>query len=205
MRLFFLLITSLLIFSCTQSTEISIPTREVSKTDQRLVFYKNGTVSFNDSLFSGTVISYFRDSLIQNSTSYYKGIQEGNTIGFHPNGDTSFIRTYHFGKKHGTHRAWHQNGKLKFEYHFKNGYNIGNHKEWYKTGQAYTNKNYIRGKEQGLQRVWRLDGKLRANYVVKENGRKYGVTGMKRCKNLNTKLETMNPILPQKDSLNTIQ
>ena len=199
------ILLSISLFSCAQESKTSIPNRVFSATDQNLSFNKNGTVTYCDTLYSGTVITRYENSLVQNSSSYYEGKQEGYSIGFYINRDTAFVRTYRSGKKHGVHRAWYPNRQLKFKYHFSEGFNVGNHREWYKTGQIFTSKNYIKGKEQGQQRVWRLDGKLRANYVVRENGRKYGVTGMKRCKNLNTKLEIIEPIQTPKIKTNQVQ
>ena len=42
--------------------------------------------------------------------------------------------------------------------------------------------------------MWRPDGKYRANYVVRENGRSYGLTGLKRCKKIDGKNEVIDPV-----------
>ena len=48
-------------------------------------------------------------------------------------------------------------------------------------------RNYVNGKAMGAQKVWRKDGKIRANFVIRENGKKYGLMGMKRCTKIDAK------------------
>ena len=79
------------------------------------------------------------------------------------------------------------------EYHFKNGMNVGNHKEWYQDGSPLQDRNYANGQPMGSQKVWRRDGKIRANFVIRENGKKYGLMGMKRCTKIDTKKQTLEP------------
>ena len=37
------------------------------------------------------------------------------------------------------------------------------------------------------------DGKYRSNYVITENGRKYGLVGLKRCKKIDGETENIDP------------
>ena len=55
--------------------------------------------------------------------------------------------------------------------------------------------NYLKGKPFGLTRVWRKDGKLRSNFVIRENGRRYGLAGIKRCTKIDTKKQILEPYL----------
>ena len=69
----------------------------------------------------------------------------------------------------------------------------GTHKTWYRDGSLSSELNFKDGHEFGAQKVWRQDGKLKSNYVVRENGRRYGNLGLKRCKKLDGEDETIDP------------
>lgn len=142
---------------------------------------RKGDLRFLDSLYSGYVETYYPGGSIKKRSSYYQGKKEGNNIAYFANGDTLFLRPYLHGKKHSEHYAWHENGQIRFHYIFENGLSQGNHKEWYPDGSVYQDLNYVDGYELGSQRVYRPDGKFKSNYVMRENGRKYGFLGLKRC------------------------
>ncbi len=55
--------------------------------------------------------------------------------------------------------------------------------------------NYLNGKPFGSTKIWRKDGKLRSNFVIRENGRRYGLAGIKRCTKINIKEEIIDPYL----------
>lgn len=175
-----------------QETEtIVIPGTEIEH-DDALLHHDVTALFYDGKPFSGTVVEHDDSGGVVTKTSYYEGLKHGPHLGYYPDGSPMFERPYYRGEKHGVHRAWHLNGELKFDFYFQHGLSEGNHRQWYEDGTLYSNMNYLHGRESGSQKVYRPDGKLRANYVVRENGRKYGLVGLKRCKNLDTEKETFN-------------
>ena len=170
-----------------------IPKIEINKKDLGLNWDEKGKRRYQGKLFSGYVVQKNQKKIILNKTPFYEGLKEGNMIGYYDNGRKRHQRPYFHGKKHGMHLGWYSNGILKFEYHFENGKNVGNHKEWYSDGSPLQDRNYVNGRAMGAQKVWRKDGKIRANFVIRENGKKYGLLGMKRCTKIDAKKQMLEP------------
>lgn len=190
----------LLLASCNQkvqekSPEVVIPNDTIEVTDER-VNNKVDTLFYAQKPFSGTMIHRFQNGNIETTTQYFDGVKHGDYKGYYQNGALKFDRPYQFGEKHGVHRGYYVSGAKQFEFLFENGLSIGNHFEWYESGQVFRDMHFENGRERGSQKVYRPDGKLRANYVVRENGRKYGMVGVKRCTNLDTEEEKLDPIKP---------
>ena len=161
--------------------KIVIPEIEVDATDSTIQKTVDGITRYG-SLFSGSLLSFFDTGQLRSIARYNNGVKEDTTTAFYNNGKIRCKRYYHLGKKHGTHYGWYRNGAKQFEYNFEKGKSEGLHKSWYDTGERYALMNYVNGREFGAQKIWRRDGKIRANYVIRENGKKYGLLGMKRCK-----------------------
>ncbi|MFY0601862.1 MAG: toxin-antitoxin system YwqK family antitoxin [Cyclobacteriaceae bacterium] len=176
-----------------EEASIQIPDRFISSSDAGISKNASGDLFFMDSLFSGYLQSYYTDGSLQSKSSFYMGKLEGDKIHFYPNGDTAQIRPYHDGKKHGKHLAWYKNRQLKFEYYFVEGLSEGNHWTWYENGNLNMDMNFKDGRELGSQKVYRMDGKLRTNYVRRENGRKYGLVGLKRCAKIDSESGNFDP------------
>jgi antitoxin component YwqK of YwqJK toxin-antitoxin module len=190
----------LLLAACNQkvqeiSKEVVIPNDTIEVTDE-LVNNKVDTLFYAQKPFSGTLIHRFPNGNIETTTQYYRGVQHGEFFGYYQNGALKFNRPYQMGEKNGVHRGFYESSAKEFEFIFEKGLSIGNHFEWYESGQVFRDMNFVNGRERGSQKVYRPDGKLRANYVVRENGRKYGVVGVKRCTNLDTEEEKLDPIKP---------
>jgi antitoxin component YwqK of YwqJK toxin-antitoxin module len=173
--------------------DVEIPELLVSSTDSGIIKKQNGDTFFNGKPFSGYLIERYPNDTIAIKKGYYEGKQNGIMTAFYENGNTRYIRPYFNGEKHGTHVGFHRNGVKAFEYHFVKGFSEGNHKEWFDNGQPATNLNYVNGKEFGKQQAWRPDGKVRSNYIVRENGRRYGLMGIKRCTKLDGVTQTVDP------------
>jgi hypothetical protein len=149
-------------------------------------------------LFAGVKYSGFmekvnsRGELIE-VTSYFEGFLEGDMLGYYPSGRKRYIRPYRNGKKQGAHFGYYVNGAKQFHYIFEKGKSEGNHLVWFKDGSVFKDLNYKNGRPFGSQKVWRRDGKIRSNYVIRENGRRYGLMGIKRCTKLDTEKEEFDP------------
>lgn len=170
-----------------------IPEIIVSVSDLGIKKKQTGEMSYNGLPFSGYLVEKYPNDSISAKIGYYDGKQNGMTTAFYQDGTIKYQRTYLNGEKHGTHIGFHQNGVKAFEYHFVNGFNEGKHKEWFNTGMLEADMNYVNGKEFGKQQVWRPDGKPRSNYIVRENGRRYGLQGIKRCTKLDGVTKTVDP------------
>ena len=173
-------------------TEVQdIPERLILASNEGVVKKQNGDIYFNELPFSGYLIEKYSNDVISLKTGYFDGKQNGVTIAFYQDGSIKYQRPYLNGEKHGIHVGFHRNGVKAFEYYFVSGFNEGNHKEWFNDGLLAADMNYVKGKEFGRQQAWRPDGKVRSNYVVRENGRRYGLMGIKRC----TKLDGITKIV----------
>ena len=114
---------------------------------------------------------------------YVDGLEEGALKKWYPNRQLQELRYYAHGQKNGMHRGWWENGNKKFEFHIVDDFYEGNFKEWNHAGLLIKDFNYVHGQEQGSEKLWWDDGTIRANYVV-DNGKKYGLIGLKICRNI---------------------
>lgn len=176
----------------------SIPKIELSEDHKNLSRNSEGQLLCDGKPFSGYLVSHYSSGVLRTSIPYYLGVQESVSLGYYPSGRLMYERPYKKGEKHGTHSGYYENGQPKFRYLFEKGLSIGNHQEWYESGQLASDLNYRKGQPFGPQKVWRPDGKIRSNYVMREDGRRYGLVGMKRCKNIDTENEQIAELKPEK-------
>lgn len=197
--LLFILMISLV--ACHSSTDegqanflnLEIPEVEVLEGDTRFSMSTDGTIYLDSMMFSGYMVTFYPDRSLKSKKSYYQGRLEGNFISYYPNGQIYSHRPYHLGEKHGEHLGYYEDGQLKFQSYFVNGFSQGTHKGWYPSGSLKKEMNYKDGKEFGAQKYWRSDGKMRSNYVVRENGRRYGMLGLKRCAKIDSETGDIDP------------
>lgn len=175
------------------SPTIKIPEVTLKENDQRLSMMTDGTILLDSVKFSGYLIKQYPDNSMRSKKGYYQGKMEGNFVSYYSNGQVFSLRPYRLGEKHGEHLGYYENGQPKFQYYFEDGFSQGTHKEWYKNGELRRQMNYKDGHEFGPQKFWRPDGKLRSNYVVRENGRKYGMLGLKRCAKIDSETGDIDP------------
>lgn len=167
----------------------SVPDVEIRKNDPSLSTDREGKLHYKENLFSGYLVDYYPSGALKSRSPYADGLLELISYGYYPLGETMHIRPYVKGEKHGIHKGYYPDGSKKFTYHFEDGLSIGNHREWYADGQLAKDMNYVNGQPFGSQKMWRSDGKIRSNYVIREDGRRYGLVGIKRCKNIDTEKE----------------
>jgi antitoxin component YwqK of YwqJK toxin-antitoxin module len=171
----------------------AIPDVELEESNTRLYRNREG-VLFNDSIpFSGFTFSLYDDGQLKARKSYLDGRLEGVSETYFPSGLVQTIRSYHGGEKHGLHKGFFENGQSEFLYDIENGFNQGTHFTWYSNGDTASIHNYKDGHELGVQKMWRQDGKMKANYVVRENGRRYGLLGVKRCAKIDSETGDIDP------------
>lgn len=172
---------------------IQIPVIQLISSDSLIEKTREAEIYYLGKIFSGRIITLYDNGTTSLSKSYFEGKLHGETKAFYPDGKIMYSRPYFHGEKHGDHIAFYPSGQRKFHYIIEKGFNEGNHKSWYEDGSLNSDMNYNKGKEFGKQQVWRKDGKLRANYIVRENGRRYGLQGIKRCTKLDGKTQTIDP------------
>jgi len=149
---FLLFLLALLLVSC------NVAPAEISTGDPALTKEK-GIVYYNDVAYSGMVLTYDESAQLVSEVQLEKGIQEGVSKFYWPNGTLKRMAHYHNGVYHGTVSMFYENGN------------------------AFAFFNYVNGQESGLQQMWKSDGRIKVNYEV-INGRKYGLTGVKNCVNV---------------------
>lgn len=168
----------LLIFASTSCRD----TAQTVYADDPGLSVRQDSLYLNNQPFTGTVISLRNPGDTMQVGSWKNGVEDGRHKSWHENGTPAEERYFINGQKSGTHRGWYPDGKPRFVYEFAAGEHNGKSEEWYPGGQCYRLFHYRAGYEEGLQRMWQEDGSLRANYAVR-NGRRYGLIGLKLCRN----------------------
>ena len=143
---------------------------------------RQDSLYYGQDRFSGCVYNLYANGDTQTTVSYLNGLEEGFTRKWYPNKQLAEERLYVDGKKEGVHKAWWGDGRPKFIFDVSNDEYVGELKEWYPSGLLAKDFHYEKGQEEGSERLWWDDGSVRANYVVKK-GKKYGLIGIKLCKN----------------------
>lgn len=186
---------SIISFTNSSFKVVLIPNKLIVLDKSKLDRDSKGRLIFEGEMLSGYLIKKNSNNDIIEKKGYLNGYLEGKSVGYFDNGKLKFKRYYHSGKKVGTHKGWYINGQKKFEYFFIKGLSEETHYQWYENGQLYSEINYLNGKPFGATKIWRKDGKLRSNFVIRENGRRYGLAGIKRCTKINIKEEIIDPYL----------
>ena len=186
-----LVIVCVIVSSCQQAKEhppydkiaaIKIPAIYKLTSDQGFS-RREDTLYYQAKKYSGYAYQLYdaRDTALL--FGYVDGLEAGAIKKWYPNRQLQELRYYAAGKKNGVHTGWWENGNKKFEFTIVDDFYEGNFKEWNHTGRLIKDFNYVHGQEQGSEKLWWDDGNIRANYVI-DNGKKYGLVGLKICRNL---------------------
>lgn len=148
--------------------------------DSLTLVKETGYSYYQSKLFTGTAISYYRDTFKTVSIEYNDGKRHGLYKKWFKSGLLSFESHYTYGKRNGLTRTWWENGNLRSESNYDDGVLNGIQTQWYMNGSKFKTSNLNMGKEQGIQQSWRENGKLYNNYEAK-NGRIYGLKRAALC------------------------
>ena len=140
------------------------------------------TLFFKNILYTGYRYSLNDAGDTLSLDSYFNGLEEGYQKKWFSKKQLQEIRFYINGKKEVVHQGWWSNGKQKYYFTAYNNEYDGAFREWISNGLLIKHFHYTKGYENGSQRLWWADGTVRANYVIKD-GKKYGLLGLKICKN----------------------
>ncbi len=166
-----------------ETTRTPKQTPSIYKDATNIGFHFNqDTLFFNAKKYSGKqyLLTQNRDTVFVKS--FLNGMLEGVQRLWYDNKVLAEERLYIANKKEGVHKGWYDNKKPRYIYHFFNDEFHGEVLEWYNTGQLFKKFHYQNGHEEGSERLWYENGSIRANYVIKK-GKKYGLIGIKLCKN----------------------
>ncbi|MEQ8583389.1 MAG: hypothetical protein RIC30_20030 [Marinoscillum sp.] len=176
-----------------EEVEKRIPSTQLISTHEDLRKDSAGVLLYREVPYSGYLVDLNTEGQVMLRQGYFEGKLDGEMLAYYASGALRFKRPYTDGQKHGAHIAWYEDGQMKFLYHFDQGRSVGNHKEWYPDGSLFQDLNYQDGRPFGAQKIWRRDGKIRANYVIRENGKRYGLMGIKRCTKIDGEKEEIDP------------
>ena len=166
----------------TSADALPVPTYYKPGNDTELN-KRQDTLYIGNSLYNGYIYQLYEKGDTQFIFGYVNGLEEGIFKKWYPNRQIQEVRFYHRGKKNGTCTNWWDNGNKKFEFSTIDDLYEGKFSEWNREGKLIKDFNYRHGQEQGSEKLWWNDGTIRANYVV-DNGRKYGLIGLKLCRNV---------------------
>lgn len=185
---YLLILVVVFFLACKQKEEVESPriARKVPSiyklADDANFNFKQDTLFYKLEKYSGKQFLLYPSKDTVFVKSYLNGLLEGLQKQWFSNQVLCEERLYVSNKKEGLHKGWWENGKPKYSYQFYNDEYHGEVKEWYFTGQLFKKFHYENGYEEGSERLWFEDGTVRANYVIKK-GKKYGLIGIKLCKN----------------------
>jgi len=163
------------------TTLLEIPDTSV---DKSAVYYNNKTSlwTLNDKLYSGYVISYYKDGTLKEKIGILEGKKENQASKWYPDGHYKQTATYHKGKLSGVKRVWSSdtNHILLSKLNYKSGKPHGQQLKWYPSGELHKKLSLNMGQEQGIQQAFRKNGELYANYEAKD-GRIFGLKKAALC------------------------
>lgn len=169
--------------------------QEVPISDPGLQKQASGLLLYKGEAFTGKTFTYYEDSVKARSESYKDGKLHGSSLAFFQDGSMKQERGYTDGQKHGIHVGYYPSGQKRFEYVFELGKSVGTHYTWHVNGSLASEQNFQEGKPFGTQKMWYSSGKIKSNFVIREDGRKYGLIGTKRCKNIDTDKQSIKGVL----------
>lgn len=175
----YLLIFCLLVFSCQKKQENATLKIEVDSKDPNLK-NQNGIWMLSNVPFEGYIVEKSNATIIS-KLPIVKGKENGNAMGWYPDGKKRYQRGFVNGNREGEDKGWYENGRLAFEYFFKNDKYEGPQRTYYESGKKWQILNYKEGYEEGKQKSWSDSaGRVINNFTVK-NGKLYGVIGRYDC------------------------
>ena len=107
---------------------------------------------YNENLFTGTSVSYYKNGQLQEEVSYKNGLKDGLEQRWLTNGQLGKYINYKNGLRHGLDRQWYIDGQLEWEENYKNGLRHGFRKKWHENGQLEVLEDYIDGKKISAKR-----------------------------------------------------
>ena len=113
---------------------------------------------YNDKLFTGILVSSYRNGVVKQETNYIKGKVYGTCKWFHKNGNKMAVANKRDGKYHGVFKRWYKNGQMEQRINFRNGERHGLSEFWHRNGQitfqaTFRDGKFVEGK------AWKKNGK----------------------------------------------
>ena len=175
---------TLLMINCSSNKALDNNPLVIANADTANTTNRNGVLYQNDSIFSGTMVSFFKGTNDTSEIANYKnGKEDGEWRKYYSNKTLKEKRQYTNGLKTGELLSWWENGNKRLHYFFEADEYSGTCREWNENGLLVKRMNYSKGHEEGPQQWWYDDGKIKANYIIKE-GRRFGLLGTKNCINV---------------------
>jgi antitoxin component YwqK of YwqJK toxin-antitoxin module len=158
-------------------------TIRINADDERLR-HQSGILLLNGTAFTGELVSYHANAVVQSVTDYQNGKRDGRHLSWYDDDQAKSEAFFSAGRRHGEARGWWSNGQLQYQRVFKDGLLEGATLEWNESGLLKYRQHYIAGREQGIQSGWHADGEPAFSYVFRD-GRRYGVIASKPCFTVN--------------------
>ncbi len=166
--LYYLLLSSFLIFSCTSKFDGQNGTKEEfypvgnGKNLKKTVEYQNGEMNglfkefymngkpkteavYVQGRLHGTRRHYFENGTLKAEENYKHGKRDGLYMYNYKNGKPEVERTFYEGKLHGPYKKYYKNDKLEQDYSYNAGKLDGEIKEYYDNGQLKFIAHYEKG------------------------------------------------------------
>lgn len=181
-----LLVLSMIVSGCMHNPRepLAHSTVRVNSADTGLANV-NAIIYLNRQPFSGLLYTLYPGTKdTAEIASYAIGREHGEWKKLYETGRIKSQRTFEDGKKTGSLVTWWPDGRKQMEYHFSNDEYHGTCREWNEQGRLVLEMNYNMGHEAGSQKSWYDNGSTRSNYVIDNNGRRYGLLGTKNCINV---------------------
>jgi antitoxin component YwqK of YwqJK toxin-antitoxin module len=172
------------LISCNSKNTLDNSPHEILNADTANTSNRNGVLYQNDSIFNGTIVSFYKGTNDTAEIANYKnGKEDGEWRKYYSNKTLKEKRQFTNGLKTGELFSWWENGNKRLHSFFEADEYSGICREWNENGLLVKQMNYLKGHEEGAQQWWYDDGKIKANYIIKE-GRRFGLLGTKNCINV---------------------
>ncbi len=123
----FLALLGLILVTSSCQKEIRTPKSELKAID--------GILFLNQEKFTGTVYENYADGQLLVEWEVLKGMQNGNSTIFHPNGQLDEKSIWEDGEKNGAYEKFYDNGQMEIKSHFVFDKKDGAFETFFKNGK----------------------------------------------------------------------
>lgn len=132
--------------------------KESVKTGTWISYNRNGIVSeqstYHDNLLNGPYTSYFEDGSIEATVNFKNGEKDGKYTRYHKNGAVRQTGTYTNGKENGEVKIMDESGNIALIIQTKDGNINGKYTSFYGNGDVYYYQYFTNGKQDGKFEVF---------------------------------------------------
>jgi len=164
---YFLLIVTILIVSCKDSSEIIIKNADGNVIEKYFMNQK-------DSLKRGLYQAFYDDGSVLEESNYLNGVLEGERKLYYPNGTLEISEAYRAGIMTGDYKTYFENGQLMLKMKFVNGSLEGQSLKYFSDGTLAEQVNFEGGEENGPFEEFHENGEIHWSGTFLDGDNEFG-------------------------------